>query len=343
MKDNFKVLITDYAWSSLAPERKVLADAGSEIIVAEIGDETELLTHAPMVDGILTCWKPVREPVIVAAKQCQIIARYGIGLDNIDVNVATENGIIVTNVPTYCVDEVTDHAMALILTCARKITRYNKAVKSGIWDQNIGQKMYRLRGKTLGIVGIGNIAKSLILKANAFGFVVNVYSPRTGSEVIKSHGANKVNFDELLKTSDYISIHAPLTTETYHMFSMEEFRAMKPTAYLINTARGGIVDTEALFTALQNKEIAGAGLDVLETEPPKQNEKLLDLENIIITPHAAFISKESILELQVTAATCVAEVLSGKLPDTVVNPSVLNRSNLRAEKIGAIRKSHLPL
>ncbi len=325
-----KVLITDYAWQSLEPERKVLADAGSEIIVAETGEESELLTHAPMVDGILTCWKPVREPVIVAAKQCQIIARYGIGLDNIDVDAATENGIIVTNVPTYCVDEVSDHAMSLILTCARKITRYNNAVKSGIWDQNIGQKMYRLRGKTLGIVGIGNIAKSLIPKAKAFGLIVNVYSPRTDSDAIKSLGAHKVSFDELLKTSDYISIHAPLTSTTQHMFSVEEFRAMKPTAYLINTARGGIVDTDALFAALQHNEIAGAGLDVLETEPPKQNEKLLDLENVIITPHAAFISEESIIELQVTAASCVAEVLNGKLPETVVNPSVLNQSNLRS-------------
>ena len=331
MKNNFKVLITDYAWSSLKPERKVLADAGSEIIVAETAEESELLTHAPMVDGILTCWKPVREPVILAAKKCQIIARYGIGLDNIDVDVATENGIIVTNVPKYCVDEVSDHAMALILTCARNITRYNKAVKSGIWDQNIGQKMYRLRGKTLGIVGIGNIAKSLIPKAKAFGLIVNVYSPRTDFDAIKSLGANKVTFDELLKTSDYISIHAPLTSTTQHMFSVEEFRAMKPTAYLINTARGGIVDTDALFAALQHNEIAGAGLDVLETEPPQQNEELLDLENVIITPHAAFISEESILELQVTAATCVAKVLSGNLPETVVNPSVLNQSNLRSE------------
>ncbi len=331
MNDNLlKVLITDYAWSSLEPERKVLADAGSEIIVAETGEESELLTHAPMADGILTCWKPVREPIIVAAKKCQIIARYGIGLDNIDVDAATENGIIVTNVPTYCVDEVSDHAMALILTCARKITRYDNAVKSGIWDQNIGQNMYRLRGKTLGIVGIGNIAKSLIPKAKAFGLIVNVYSPRTDSDAIKSLGAHKVTFDELLKTSDYISIHAPLTATTLHMFSVEEFRAMKPTAYLINTARGGIVDTDALFAALQHNEIAGAGLDVLETEPPKQNEALLELENVIITPHAAFISEESILELQVTAASCVAKVLNGNLPETVVNPSVLNQSNLRS-------------
>ncbi len=338
MNDNFKVLITDYAWSSLEPERKVLADAGSEIIVAEIGEESELLTHAPMVDGILTCWQPVRETIIVAAKQCQIIARYGIGLDNIDVDAATENGIIVTNVPTYCVDEVSDHAMALLLACARKVTRFDGAVKSGKWDQNVGQQMYRLRAKTFGIVGFGNIARTLIPKAKAFGLIVNVYSPRTEPELIKSLGANKISFEELLKTSDYISIHAPLTSETEHMFSEDEFRAMKPTAYLINTARGGIVDTDALYKALKINEIAGAGLDVLETEPPQEDAMLLNLENVVITPHAAFISEESINELQVTAAKCVADVLTGILPKTLVNPIVLNQSNLRANFIQQPRK-----
>ena len=178
MLNNWKVLITDYAWSSIEPEREVLAEVGAELIVAETGDQNELLTLTPIVDGILTCWKPVRECVIAAAKQCQVIARCGIGLDNIDVKSATENGIIVTNVPTYCVDEVSDHAMALLLTCARKIPRFNAAVKSGIWDQNIGPQMCRLRGKTLGIVGFGHIGKAIIPKAKAFGLAVKICSPR---------------------------------------------------------------------------------------------------------------------------------------------------------------------
>lgn len=333
MRNKWKVLITDYAWSSIEPERQVLDNINATLIVSETSDENELLTHAPTVDGILTCWKPVPECVIAVAKKCQIIARYGIGLDNIDVKSATENGIIVTNVPTYCVDEVSDHAMALLLACLRKITRFDVAVKSGKWEQNIGQKMHRLRGKTIGIVGFGNIAKALIPKAKAFGISVNVYSPRTESELINSIGANKVSFDELLKTSDYISIHAPLTAETRHMFSVDEFRTMKNSAFLINTARGGIVDTDALYSALKNSEIAGAGLDVLETEPPQQNEKLRSLENVIMTPHAAFISEESIHELQVAAAACVADVLTGKRPKTLVNPSVLNQSNLRAKSL----------
>lgn len=193
--------------------------------------------------------------------------------------------------------------------------------------------MYRLRSKTLGVIGFGNIAKTVISKAKVFGLNVLVYSPRATTDAIEQHAAQKVSFQELLKESDYITIHAPLTQDTKHMFSHNEFRTMKSTAYLINTARGGIVDTHALAAALQNGEIAGAGLDVLETEPPEHDETLLSLENVVITPHTAFISQESILDLQTTAATAVAQVLAGQFPDSIVNPSVLERPNLRAKSL----------
>ena len=330
MQNSWKVLITDYAWSSIEPERQVLAEIGAELIAAETGEEAELLTLAPTMDGILTCWQPVREPVIAAAKKCQIIGRCGIGLDNIDVEAATEHGIVVTNVPAYCMDEVSDHAMGLLLACARKIPRFDRNVRKGTWDQNIGPTMRRIRGKTLGVIGFGRIARSIVPKAAAFGLTTNICSPRTDPALIQQHGAQKVSFSELLATSDFITIHAPLTPETERMFSSAEFQAMKSTAILINTARGGIVDTTALTTALRNTEIAGAGLDVLETEPPDQNEELLTLDNVVVTPHAAFISEESILDLEVTAATFVAQVLTGELPESVVNPSVLEQPNLRA-------------
>ena len=330
MQKSWKVLITDYAWPSIEPERQVLAEIGAELIAAETGDEAELLTLAPMMDGILTCWQPVREPVIAAAENCQVIGRCGIGLDNIDVEAATECGIVVTNVPAYCIDEVSDHAMGLLLACARKISHFDRAVKEGTWDQNIGPAMRRIRGKTLGVIGFGRIARSIVPKARAFGFTINVCSPRTDPALIQHEGAQKVSFSELLATADFITVHAPLTPETQGMFSDAEFRAMKPSAYLINTARGGIVDTAALTAALHNGEIAGAGIDVLETEPPEQNEELLTLDNVVVTPHAAFISEESILDLEVSAAECVAQVLTGKIPESVVNPSVLEQSNLRA-------------
>ena len=330
MANNWKILITDYAWASIEPERQVLAEIGAELIAAETGDEPELQTLVPTMDGILTCWNPVRESVITAAKKCQVIARYGIGLDNIDVEAATEQGIVVTNVPAYCMDEVSDHAMGLLLACARKIPRFDQAVKNGVWDQNIGPEMHRIRGKTLGIVGFGRIGQAIIPKAKAFGLTINVCSPRTDPKRIQQQGAQKVTFQELLTTSDFITIHAPLTQETEHLFSNAEFRAMKPTACLINTARGGIVDTTALTTALRNGDITGAGLDVLETEPPEPDTELLTFDNVVVTPHAAFVSEDAILELEVTAARCVAQVLTGQLPESVVNPSVLEQPNLRA-------------
>ena len=191
MANNWKILITDYAWSSIEPERQVLAEVGAELIAAETGDEPELQTFAPTMDGILTCWNPVREPVIAAAKKCQVIARYGIGIDNIDVEVATEQGIIVTNVPAYCMDEVSDHAMGLLLACARKIPRFDRTVRSGTWDQNIGPEMHRIRGKTLGIVGFGRIGQAIIPKAKAFGLTINVCSPAYGSQTNPATGRTK--------------------------------------------------------------------------------------------------------------------------------------------------------
>lgn len=333
MTNNWKILITDYAWASIEPERQVLAEIGAELIAAKTGDEPELQTLAPTMDGILTCWNPVRESVITAAKKCQVIARYGIGLDNIDVEAATEQGIVVTNVPAYCMDEVSDHAMGLLLACARKIPRFDRAVRNKTWDQNIGPEMHRIRGKTLGIVGFGRIGQAIIPKATVFGLTINVCSPRTDPKRIQQQGAQKVTFQELLTTSDFITIHAPLTQETEHLFSEAEFRAMKPTAFLINTARGGIVDTTALTTALRNGDIAGAGLDVLETEPPEPDTELLTFDNVVLTPHAAFVSEDAILELEVTAARCVAQVLTGQLPESVVNPSVLEQPNLRAKSL----------
>ncbi len=327
----WKVLLTDYAWPSVEPERQHLAKIGAELIVAETGNEKELLALAPTFDGILTCWKPVTANVINAAKKCQIIARCGVGLDNIDVRTATANGIVVTNVPAYCVDEVSEHAMALLLASARKILRYDAAIKNGIWEQRIGNPIYRVSGKTLGIVGFGKIAKALVPKARGFGLNIIVYSPNTEPQQIANHDAQKVTFDELLVSADFITVHAPLTPKTEGMFGAIEFRAMKPTAFLINTARGGIVDTEALTTAIINREIAGAALDVLETEPPQPNDRLLACESVILTPHAAFISEEAIYELEVTAASCVTQTLTGQLPKSVVNPQVLERPNLRAK------------
>ncbi len=326
-----KVLITDYAWESLQPEHEILARAGASLVVAETGGEDELASLAGDVDGILTCWKPVTAKVIQRAAKCLAIGRYGIGLDNIDVHCATELGIVVTNVPAYCVEEVAEHAMALLLSLARKVTASDRAVKAGRYDLRALMPIYRLRGKTLGIVGFGKIGRALYRKARGFEFKVLIYDPQVDPASLADYQAESVSFAALLERSDFISIHVPLTAETRGLFNADAFRRMKPSSYLINTCRGPVIDEAALLEALNAGRIAGAGLDVLASEPPSPKDPLALHPRVIVTPHAAFYSQESVLELQTTAARQMAEVLSGRLPSNIVNPEVLQRSNLRAK------------
>ena len=325
--------MTDCGWPSVALERQVLAEIGAELIVAETGAEDELIALAPEADGILTNWKSTTGNVIQAARQCQVIGRTGIGVDNIDVETATALGIVVTNVPTFCVDEVSDHAMALLLACARKVPLLDRGVRAGKWDRDVGPKMHRMRGQTLGIIGLGKIGEAIPPKAKVFGLEILAYTPRLTPQIAQKHGVERTNLHELFARSDFITIHAPLTPETEGLIGEKELRQMKPTAYVINTSRGDIIDSTALHKALVEGWIAGAALDVLPQEPPVANEPLLGLDNIVITPHAAFMSEESIYDLEVKAATAVAKVLSGQMPESVVNPEVLESPMLRAKQL----------
>jgi D-3-phosphoglycerate dehydrogenase len=325
-----KVLITDYAWKSLEPEREILRGASASLIVAKTGLEDELAELAADADGILTNWKPVTAKTIRQAPKCVSIGRYGIGLDNIDVACATELGIIVTNVPAYCIEEVSEHTLALLLSLARKVTFFDRAIKGGSYDLQAQTPLYRISGRTLGIVGFGKIGRAVYRKAIGFGLRILVYSPHAGKDTLKGLEVTAVGFEELLGASDYVSIHAPLTAETRHLFGYEAFRKMKPTAFVINTSRGGIIDSAALLKALDKGLIAGAGLDVLSQEPPGPDDPLVHHAKTIVTPHAAFNSEESLLELQTIAARQMADVLSGRMPDNIVNSAVLRQANLRA-------------
>jgi D-3-phosphoglycerate dehydrogenase len=322
-----KVLITDYAWKSLDIERNILGAVGAELAVAESGEEQELRQLAPAADAILTCWKPVTRAVIERASRCVMIGRYGVGLDNIDVGAATEHGIVVTNVPDYCVEEVSDHALALLLACARKVARYDGAIKGGKYDMRAMMPMFRIAGKTLGIAGAGRIGFALARKAAGLGLRIIVYDIRP---LPIGSGLEQVGtFEELLSRSDFLSVHVPLNEKTHHLFNRNTLRKMKRTAYLINTCRGGVVESAALIEALDEGLIAGAGLDVFEKEPPPQDDPLIRHPKVVATPHAAFYSEESLEQLQATAAKQVAEMLSGRRPDNMVNPDVFKRGRAR--------------
>jgi D-3-phosphoglycerate dehydrogenase len=323
------VLITDYAWPSLDVEREILEQAGAEMLVAETGKEDEVVGLAPRADAILTCWQPVTPAVLDTAPHCRIVARYGIGLDNIAVEHATGLGIMVTNVPDFCLEEVADHTVALLLACARQIVPCARATRSGRWERGGGPPLRRLSEQTLGLIGYGAIARTVAAKARGLGFRLMAYTPRLAPDALGPLGTATNDLGELLRAVDYVSIHVPLTNETRGLIDEAALRQMKPTAYLINTSRGAVVDEAALYRALTEGWIAGAALDVLTREPPDPILPLLALDNVIVTPHVAFYSEEAIAALQRRAAEQVATVLRGDLPDNVVNPAVLQQANYR--------------
>ncbi len=313
------VLVTDYVFPSLEIERAVLQAAGAELVAMQAGSEAELVEAVSGVDGLLVCYAPVTRRVIQRAERCRVIARYGIGVDNVDIAAATERGIVVTNVPDYCIEEVSDHALALLLACARKVAVLDRRVRAGRWEARDAVPIRRLRGQVLGLVGFGKIPRLLAAKARALGLTVLAYDPYLDAATCEAHGARKVELAELLAQADFVSVHAPLTPQTRGLIGEAELRRMKPTAYLINTARGPIVHEAALLRALQEGWIAGAALDVLESEPPGAAHPLLQAPQVILTPHVAFYSEESLQELQRKAAEEVARVLAGQPPRYPVN------------------------
>lgn len=327
-----RVLVTDYAWPSLDIERAILQAVDAEIVEAQSGEESELMRLAPSCDAILTNWKKVTSAILDAAPRCLIVSRYGIGVDNIAVEHATELGILVANVPDFCLDEASDHTMALLLACSRQIVTYATATRHGIWQVNAGHPIRRLYGQTLGVIGYGNIAQTLVPKALGFGLKVVVYTPRLSAEDVTTFGANCVvtnDLDELLSLSDYVSVHVPLTDETRGIIDARALRLLKPTAYLINTSRGAVIDEAVLYQALKEGWFAGAALDVLIQEPPSHDYPLLSLPNVIVTPHAAFYSEDAVADVQQKAAEHVACALRKETPTNVLNAQVLQSPRYR--------------
>lgn len=324
-----KVLVTDYAWPSLEIERRILDGVGAELVVASSADEAELIELARDADAILTNWATVPAAALDGAAKCVLVSRYGVGVDNIPVARATELGIAVSNVPDFCRDEVSDHAMALILACARRVVHLSRETRQGVWSLEQGSKIRRLRGLTMGLVGFGSIARAVVPKAQAFGLRVITHTPRLPPHIMDDGVEAVESLESLLIQSDFVSLHAPLRAETAKLIAEPQLRLMKSSAYLINTGRGGLVDEEALKRALVEGWIAGAALDVLGAEPPAPDLELLRLDALVVTPHAAFYSDAAIEELQHRAAENVAMALAGQVPRTLVNPSVAQSPHLR--------------
>lgn len=311
-------------------ETEILSSVAAAVVVRPCHTEEELIAATSDADGVLAGPnEPYSERVIASLARCRIISRLGVGYNNIDVAAATRQGIAVAIVPDASIEEVSDHTIALLLACARKLVPIDRAVRSGAWRPRdatiaaIRRPMAPLRGQTLGLLGLGRIGRAVAAKAVALGLRVLVYDPYLSPDDARQAGAEPVDLPQLLQASDYVSIHSPLTHETNGLLSSTQLQAMKPTAYLINTARGEIVDEEALYQALVERRIAGAALDVLVKEPPAADSPLLALDNVIITAHSAYYSEASLLALRRGAATAVAQVLRGEWPANIVNPEVV--------------------
>ena len=317
-----QVGVSDSVFPNLDPARAVLSKIGAQLSLAEEPKPEAILRVARDADALLATYAKITAEMIRQMTRCRIISRFGIGVDNVDIPAATERGIVVTKVPDYCIDEVSDHAMALLLSAVRKIPLANSMVHAGKWEMPAVVPIHRLRGTVLGLVGFGRIPQVVAPKAQSFGMRVVSYDPYIPKSVFERARVQSVEFGELLKISDYISIHSPLLPETQGLFNAEAFRQMKPSAYLINTARGPIVDEAALAQALDAGQLAGAALDVMPKEPPSGS-PLFGRPNVIITPHTSFYSEESLVDLQTKAAEEVVRVLKGEAPKNPVNPEAL--------------------
>ena len=314
----FLVAVADSVFPNLDPAREVLASIDAELQLAAEPKPEPILALAHDADAVLVTYAKITGDMIRQMSRCRIISRFGIGVDNVDLEAATAAGIVVTKVPDYCIDEVSDHTMALLLSAVRKIPFSNRQVHGGEWRMPAVVPIHRLRDRVLGLVGFGRIPQLVAPKARAFGLRVVAYDPFVPDDVFENADVAKVDFPSLLRISDYVSIHSPLVPETRGLFNADAFRQMKPTAYLVNTARGPIIDEAALAAALDAKQIAGAALDVMTQEPPVGS-PLVGRDDVLITPHTSFYSEESLIELQTKAAQEVVRVLTGQPVRSPVN------------------------
>lgn len=310
----FKVLLTDYEFAHLEYEEQVFNESGLDIefIKKQCITEEEVIEHAKEADALLNQYAPISKRVIDSLERTKVISRYGVGVNTIDIDAAQAKNITVANVPDYGMEEVSNHALALLLSWARKVTLLNNEVKQGNWDFKACVPIHRFDKQTVGVLGFGRIPRRFIEKVKPLGFQTAAYDPFVSAEEMAAAGVRKMELDEIIKESDYLSVHVPLIKETHHLLNADRFSQMKKNAVIINTARGPIIDEKALIDALEQGMIAGAALDVTEEEPVSKTSPLLQMDNVILTPHSAWYSEEAMVELRQKAAKNIVQVLKGE-------------------------------
>jgi D-3-phosphoglycerate dehydrogenase len=332
----FKIVITDFGDPDNELEEAELraSDLDYELVRLNARSADELIPHIYDAHALMVQWASISRPVIETLRQCRVISRYGIGVDMIDLEAATERGIPVCNVPDFCIDEVSTHTLAFVLALNRHLIGHHAHVISGKWGGPPGGAPERLSRQFLGVLGLGKIGSEVARKAKGLGLRVFAHDPYLTPAQAQRLGVELIGLDDLLRRSDYLSIHCPLTRETRHLIGSEQLVLMKPSAYLINMARGPVVDQAALYSALTGGVIAGAALDVLEQEPPLPDDPLLKLPNVLLTPHTSSWSAESVVQLRRDVARNVVQVLRGDPPRAVVNP--LSLRGMKGDHLPAV-------
>lgn len=317
MKPTVIIAYTDA--SDTKEEQEILKAVDASILYIRKFDTAEALEAVSQADALMVGLEEVRTNLIARMDRCRIISRLGTGLDTIDIEAATQRGILVTYVPDYSIDEVSAHAIALLMAQARRLPELLEMTRQGVWKSATVGPIQRLKDQTLGVAGFGRIGQSTAAKGRGLGLKVIAYDPYLDNQVIEAAGVQAVDWETLLRASDYISLHTPLSDSTYHLVNAEALSLMKPTAYLINTARGPLIDEDALLAAVRSGQIAGAALDVLTVEPPPSDHPLLHEKNILITPHIAFYSEAAKRDLRIRGAEEVVRALKGEAPRSPVN------------------------
>ena len=330
----YKTVVTDHTWGDLKIERKALEQVGSTVAdpQCEMDDQQAIIEATKDADAVLTQNALMTRNVVESLDKCRVIICYGVGLEVIDIQAATERGIMVANVPDYCKDEVADHTMALMLSCLRKVTQETIAIKKNPKGLTYGGPlfgpMFKLREQVLGLIGFGTVARNLVAKARPFGFEIIAHDRFVDKVIFREHNVVPVSLDKLLRTSDVVSLHLPLNENTKNLIAESQLKKMKENAYLINTSRGQVVDEAALYKALKMGWVAGAALDVTVHEPVNPDNPLLKLDNLIITNHTGYYSEGCLEDVRTKAAEEARRVLGGKSPRPIafVNPEVKTRA-----------------
>ena len=315
----FKVTLIDHEWEDLELETSMFAEANIDFQVLQSKEKSKIIEAAQQSDGLLVMYGNIDKDVFDAAPNVKIVSRYGIGVNMIDVDYATEVGVQVANVNDYCVEEVSDHALACILAGSRRLFEYNEHTKNGGWDFKAVKRPLRAKKAIVGLLGYGKIPKRLAEKLITIGYQVVAYDPFVNAEEMLIDNVRKATLKEIMENSDFVSVHVPLNNETRHLLNSELFKVTKKKPYIINTARGPIIDEQAMIEALNNQLLAGAFLDVTEDEPLPENHVLRSMKNVVLSPHAAWYSEDAYYEIREKAVINIIEYSKGQVPTYALN------------------------